>query len=133
MEEWTRWKPTPEISGKFTIESISFSFKDLIVRLVAPDHTQKIELIFENGIDIHRYTNASCSLSLFAMLEEAGDKDFYQNWSFFKIENSYYLAWIKEKSNTWSDMFKFEHFCILGDDDAFEILSEYQPKIRIIE
>ena len=59
--------------------------------------------------------------------------DFYNNWSFFKVQNSEYLQWLANKSHGWSDSFSFTHFCILSGDEMIDIVTNYEPEIKVIK
>ncbi|MBP6892597.1 hypothetical protein KBB68_03385 [Candidatus Babeliales bacterium] len=72
-------------------------------------------------------------MKIFDNSSQENNKDCYANWSFFKIVNSEYLAWLSEKSCTWSDQLKFIHFCIVGGDEVIDIVTNYEPKVTIMD
>lgn len=133
MEEWARWEPIKDISGKYYLDSFGWSEKGFIVELSSKKKGKKIQVIFDNYIDAFRYTNESFYFKLFGDLSEQYSDDFYADWSFFKVTNSEYLRWLSEKSCTWSDQIQFIHFCILGGDEVIDIVTNYEPEVKIIE
>ena len=132
MENWTHWKPTTNVSGRFIIISLILTYDDLTIELSAEDNDTKIKIIFHGNIDAYRCTNESfCSLIFNDLSKKYGDA-FYSNWSFFQITNSEYAKSLSEKSGGWSDEFTFRHFCIIGDDEVVDILARYEPEIKVL-
>lgn len=132
MEEWTRWEPIKDILGKYFVDSLILSDNGLAIQLSDWDKEKKIEIIFDGCIDAYRYTNDSFSFKIPAGLSEKYGGEFYKNWSFFKITNSEYLAWLSEKSYEYSNDFPFIHFCIIGGDEIVDVLARYEPDVKII-
>lgn len=132
MEEWMRWEPINGVEGKYFVNLLSLSDDGLVIRLSDWDEKKKIEVIFDGYVDAYRYTNDSFSFKIPAVLSEKYEKGFYKDWSFFKVVNSDYLHWLSEKSSGYADDFPFVHFCIMGGDEIVDILSRYEPEVRII-
>lgn len=132
MEEWTRWEPTQDLSARFVIDALTLSHDGLIVKLSAENSTKKIEIIFDDSLDGHRYTNESFCFKIFSDLSDRYGTEFYRSWSFFIITNSEYVQWLSQKSFGYAGEFSFKHFCIVGDDDILDIVARYQPTVRII-
>ncbi len=130
MEEWTRWEPIKNLSGKYYVDAIILSDAGLIIQL--SENAKKIELNFRYAADSYKYTNESFCFKIFGDLSDRYGGDFYGNWSFFKITDSDYLKWISDKSCTVSDRFPFQHYCIIGGDEVVDILSQSEPKVTII-
>ncbi len=133
MEEWIRWEPIKDLSGKYYIDSLAISERGLIIQLSDHDKVKKIEILFDSAIDGYRYTNESFCFKIFGDLSQKYGTEFYKDFSFFKITNSEYLKWLSEKSRTWSDQFPFVHFCILGGDEVIDVLARYEPEVRMFE
>ena len=133
MEKWTRWEPINGLSGSYYHDSFLWSEKGFIIELINEGQGKRVQILFDNYVDAFRYTNESFYLKIFDNSSQENDTDFYANWSFFKIANSEYLAWLSEKSCTWSDRFNFIHFCIVGGDEVIDIVTNYEPKVTIID
>lgn len=131
MEEWTHWQPLENMSGKFYVDTLMMSDDGLTIKLYKGE--EKIEIIFDGCIDAYRYTNDSFSFKIPSDLRKKYGIDFYGNWSFFKVTNSEYLAWLSEKSSEYSKDFPFIHFCIIGGDEIIDVLARYEPEVRFIE
>ncbi len=132
MEEWIRWQPLKNVSGKYYLESVIWSERGVIIVLSDELNLQKIEIQFENFVDAYRSTNESFYSVTFSDLSSRYGADFYKEWSFFKIQNSEYVQWLSKKSATWADEFLFIHFCILGGDEIVEIVARYEPTVKIV-
>lgn len=133
MEEWVRWQPLEKLSGKYYLESITWSEQGVIIILSDKSNTQKIEIRFENFVDAYRCTNESFYFLVFSDLSKQYGTEFYKDWSFFKINNSEYIQWLSIKSATWADQFSFTHFSIFGGDEIIDIVARYEPEIKLIE
>ena len=131
MEEWIRWEPIKNLSGKYYLDNLIHSADEFIVKL--SDDKQKVELYSKLFIDAYRYTNKNYQLKVSKKLSEKYGNNFYQNWTFFKVNNSEYLAWISKKSGTWSDYIGLQHYCILGSDEIIDVLALSEPIVKIIE
>jgi hypothetical protein len=131
MEHWTHWHPFENISaGRYLIDSVALSKKNIIIQLTSNDETKKLELLFENA-DAYRLTNESWCFMIFAELTEQYGIKFYSQWNFFKITDSEYIKSVCAQSKSAQE--KLQHFCILGTDEALDIVAHSEPKINIIK
>jgi len=133
LEKWTRWEPINNLSKKYYVELITddyYGFKILLSD--AKNADKKVEILFRDSVDIYRRTNETFVLLTLKSLNDTYGIDFYGNWSFFKIENSEYLDWIKKQSYEISESLNFKHFCILGADDMIDVIANYEPKVSHI-
>ncbi len=133
MEKWIRWDLKEALSEKYYLDDLSWPDTGLIIKLRAASNEQIIEIYFNESIDAFRYTNESFCFKIFGDLSKKYGTDFYKNWSFFKVQNSEYLQWLSNNSHGWSDDFSFTHFCILGGDEMIDIVTNYEPEIKIIK
>ncbi len=134
MENWTRWEPINNLSEKYYVDSFCLSDPelDIIITLFNCDKSKKIKIRFNGIVGSFRYTNKNyCSKMLDDIFKKYG-ADFYSTWSFFKIANSNYLKWLSYKSCTLSDVYPFQHYCIIGGDEIIDILASFGPKTTII-
>lgn len=134
QEQWIRWEPIGGLAGKYSVDTMNLGEQGLIIGLSSlSNNTKKIEIKFEYTIDAYRYTNDSFSFKIAGDLTEKYGREFYGDWSFFKVTNSEYVKWISEKSHTYADEFTFEHFSIVGSDEIIDILSRYEPIVEFIK
>lgn len=132
MEQWVRWKPLQELSGRFLVDDLHMSHVGVRILLISENNDIKIEILFDGPTYAYRCTNESLCFGIFPSLGVRYGHDFYANWSFFKINNSDYLQWVASKTTGSIDDYTLDHFCIIGNNDVFEILSRYEPLIKII-
>lgn len=133
MEQWIRWEPIQGLEGKYYLDDFSWSKKGFIVELIHEKKDEKIQILFDNYIDAFRYTNESFYLTILDNASPKHETRFYANFSFYKITNSEYLVWLSKQSAEWSDLFNFTHFCILGGDEVIDIVTNYEPKVTIMD
>ena len=131
MEEWIRWEPLKNISGRYYIDFFGMVGEewDLVIKLSDKNKKKQVEIRFEGVIASYRYTNESYCFGIFGELSKKYGDDFYVNWSFFKINHSEYIKWITEKSYDLG----FTHFCIIGGDEVLDIVASYEPIVKFIE
>lgn len=131
QEEWIRWEFAQDIEGKYDIETLISNIDGLFLKLRSPDNPRKIELVFTPYADAYRDTNESFIFILPGELEQKYGRKFFANWTFFKVANSEYLSWLSNRSQGYSEEFDFVHYCLLGDDSVIDIISRYEPHIKI--
>lgn len=132
-EVWERWNPLEGIAGKYDVDYILDGKNGFIIRLYSDKDTKKIDILFEHYADAYKHTNESFWFKTCGDLSAKYGGDFYADWAFFKVKNSEYLAWLSEKSATWSDQFPFMHFCMMGTDSVVEVLARYEPTVTFVE
>lgn len=134
QEEWTRWTPIEGLAEKYDVDFILDGKEGLKIRLYQDgNRTHKVDLIFEGYADTYRHTNESFRIKTVHELAQKYDKEFYGNWSFFKVSDSEYLKWFSEESCEYSEEFDFTHYCILGTDSVVDIIARYEPTVEFIK
>lgn len=129
-EQWHRWEPLSGLHPKYYIDSISddlAGFEVLLSEAAHPD--KKVRILFKNGVDVYRNTNESFTNELIANLHANYGRSFYVNWTFFKVTDSEYLAWLSRTSSGISDTRPLQHFVILSVETALEIINDYEPEV----
>ena len=134
QEEWVRWEPIKDLSGKYSVDSVIMGEKSLTIGLSSEcNPTKKVEVRFEYAVDAYRYTNDSFCLKVCTDLVAKYGKEFHGNWSFFKVDHSEYFHWLSGKSCAYADEFPFTHFCIVGSDEIVDVLARYEPMVIFVE
>ena len=132
-QQWLHWKPIGlDLYGNYETNQIIDKrdfFKLLITKVV---NQELVEITFDKSVWAFRRTSESFRQNVFKDLSLTYGDDFYINWSFFKIENSNYLNWLKEESDGVSNHLKLVHYVIMTLDDVFDIVANYEPRIQII-
>ncbi|MFA6066404.1 MAG: hypothetical protein WC707_04470 [Candidatus Babeliaceae bacterium] len=134
IEQWIRWEPIEGLEKKYCIHSIEDTLEGFSV-LLSNIHNkeQKIRIIFENSVDAYRNTHENFRSSLkYALSLKYGDT-FYGSWTFFKVTNSLYIQWLFEQSFGTSDSLNFIHFSFIATNSILDIVTNYEPKIELIE
>jgi len=131
MEEWIRWEPVNDLSGKYYLDSWSWPEEGLLIGLSNEKKAKKIQILFAGTIGSFRYINESFCFKICGNLSEKYGDEFYKNWSFFKIENSEYLKLMSDSSHGWADRFHFKHFCIVGGDEIIDIVVNSDPEVTV--
>lgn len=133
-EEWTRWEPIVGLANKYDVEFIFDGAKGLTIRLYQDSQFEKkVDIIFEHYADAYRHTNESFRIDVMHTLTQKYGREFYGEWTFFKVKKSEYLQWLSEESADYSDKFPFVHFCLMGTDSIIDIIARYEPVVRFVE
>jgi hypothetical protein len=134
IENWIRWEPIRGLSAKYYIESISDSIEGFQILLVdAKDENKKTQIIFEDSVDSYKRTDETFKHKLVCDLHEKFGRNFYGDWTFFKVTNSSYIQLLSEESYGISDSRPLIHFSLLGADSVVDIICDYEPKILLIK
>lgn len=136
-EKWIRWEPISNLSNKYYVETITQGTLGLVVVLhSAADQNDKIRISFSSFIEAYRSTDVNFISKTSHFLQENYDLDFYEQWTFFKVENSQYLEWLKQQSSSISPDIaaskNFTHFCIFAADFMIDIAANYEPEVSHI-
>jgi len=133
QEGWVRWEPIKGLSNKYDVKSLLISADGLMITLSADSnesHTVKVAFVSSSGA--YRQTNDQSKITLLSNeLSQRYGEAFLSNWTFFKIENSAYLAWLEQESCTWSTYYEFNHFCLLGKNSFIDIAARLEPDVKI--
>jgi hypothetical protein len=133
-EEWIRWIPISGLAPKYSIESVSDSFDGFKVVLFEEfDKKERVIIKFEETVSAYRSTDESYRSKLIVDLDKKYGRDFYGDWTFFKVNNSLYLQWLSEQSCTISDHINLLHYVILGGDFVVDFISGLEPNVEIIK
>lgn len=132
-QQWLHWKPVNlDLAGNYETDQIidkRDSFKILITKITKPE---KVEIVFDKSIWAFRRTSESLRQDIFKDLSLTYGDDFYINWSFFKIERSNYLNWLRDESDGISNHLKLIHYVVMTLDDVIDIVANYEPEFKII-
>ena len=132
-EKWSRWEPITNLARKYYIDSVSedrTGFK--IVLSSSENENQKIKIVFKNSVEAYKKTDETLRHRIVCELSDNYGDEFYVNWTFFKVTNSNYLAWLSEQSYTISDTRHLTHFTILAVDSILDIVNVEEPQIEHI-
>ena len=133
-EHWTRWYPSEvSLAPKYHIDTIIHDLDNFRMLLTdKQNEKQQVWVIFEHSIDIFRNTDESYCLKTITMLTEKHGKEFYTEWTFFKVENSEYLRWIFEQSLETFPQEWYTHFAFLEDNSIVDVVSNYEPRFEFV-
>lgn len=134
-EQWMKWEPIKGLSRKYDVDFILDGKEGgLIIRLYDDKgKSKKIDMIFKNYAISYRHANESFRIKVIYDLEKKYGKDFYGDWTFFKVLNSEYLHWLSEESCHIYEGISFTHFCILGADSIVDVIASYEPLVQFVE
>lgn len=134
QEQWVKWEPIKGLFQKYYIESILDSINGFeIVLFEGHDKKEKVHVVFENSIDAYKCSEEGFRLKTIWELGDKYGKDFYGDWTFFKVINSRYLQWLSEESVGMYDSLSFIHFSFLVADSVLDVVTTYEPKVKIIK
>jgi hypothetical protein len=133
-ETWSHWVPRNGLERRYNIKSILDGNKGLIL-LLSPEckEAHDIQITFGYSASAHRTTYETFRHALIIYLHQKYGSDFYTKWTFFKVENSLYMQWLREQSEGMSDFEHYQHFAILTPDLFVDILAMKEPEISELD
>lgn len=135
QEQWTRWEPIEGLSKKYFIDSITDNIDEgfkVVFSDSNDDEKKTIQMIFKDNVASYRNINESYVYKTIIMLKKTYGRDFYGDWTFFKVTNSNYLKMLSEESYTLSDGSNFIHFSFMLGDNMLDIIASYEPEVTFV-
>ena len=133
-EQWVKWEPIKGLAPKYYINSVSDSIKGFEIILSESKNEKKgLRIFWQYSPDAYRSTNESYTNEIIVDLYNRYGRDFYGQWTFFKVENSEYLQWLSQKSSGISDYNKFTHYSILSSEYIMDIIDNSDPVVELID
>lgn len=88
---------------------------------------QGLRMAFGYSVDAYRSTYETFRHALIVSLDRKYGSDFYTECSFFKVNNSHYIQWLREQSEGISVLKRHIHFVFFTPDAIIEILATEEP------
>ena len=135
-EKWIKWIPIINLNKKYNIKLITDNIDSFEIVLSA-SNVKDIKVEFNNSIDAYRCTEEGLTLNLLNRLEKQYGKEFYTQWSFFKVENSEYIKWLVNDyggfDNEYAELIGLKHYVFIDDNNILDVIARYEPSFKLIE
>ena len=126
QEKWTYWIPIKDLYFNYLLDSlIDSDVLKIAVNEINNRHSLLITFKYSSGA--YQITNDN------GHFQKTQNNNKNADWAFFKINNSNFLKFLSEYSDTISDTIPFMHFVILTQGYQLDILSPQEPEIKIIQ
>lgn len=135
QESWIKWEPTAELAKKYRLYSIVENAEEnfQIVLSELEDENKKVIIEFQGLVDAYRLRNLEFCQNTLHYLNEKYGHEFYQDWTFFKIDNSHYVELLSKKLNAFYETFQTTHFCIITEEVIIDIIDWPRFTIKFIQ
>lgn len=134
QEKWALWHPVENPSKNYFLEACSTTSDYGFAIIISDDSDKKLVITLPGYICSYRITNESFAIETLNFLENTYGKEFYTQNTFFTIENSEYLEWMKKQIDPSAfEYYKFKHYCIFTAEEKIDIISNYEPQISLLE
>lgn len=132
-ENWSRWLPNAEgIDGNYYVKKLEEDLGDLKIILASEDSIKEIEIFFPGIVASYRSTYETFRASLINQLSIKYGDDFFNEWSFFKVEHdSEYVNWLEYQADGTIQRQYMIHFVILATESVIDIIAANEPQIQI--
>lgn len=132
-ETWEQWHLRADLAQKYSINDLDFTgelFEITLTDCANPNNLLKI--IYEDSVRVYRRTkNRSRTRTLSSLKKTYGDL-FYEQWTFFRVQNSSYIAWADEEAlGTFFPEHQI-HRVFIGDLEMIDVLSVYEPRVELV-
>lgn len=133
-EIWQRWEPIVGLRDKYCVEYIDDSIDSFRVRLYWDYYhdSQRVDIIFENSVDAYRRSEALYRHGLILDLDQRYGKEFYAQWTLFRVSHSRYIDWISQESCRISDQMPLQHFAIVAANSLVDVVTTYEPNVEYV-
>ncbi len=134
IESWERWEPIPNLARCHDVEKVVESFQNFSLEIIELETDQNNKILLDFGKTVQAYRNVyeTFRVMLFTKLRNKYGTDFYANWTFFKVQDSEYIKWIEQRSNTSCSSIKLSHFSFLFNDSVVDVIASQEPKIILL-
>jgi len=135
-ENWIRWNPDNLPDGKYFVTDFVQNTDGTKICIVdeAPIENCNIEVFFDGVTPIARTSIEGIRMRTWGEVQEKyNDKLFFRNWFFYKVENSKLTEWVEEESCGFYKKENLIHFCIVTGEDIIDIISTFEPTIKLIQ
>lgn len=129
MEKWIRWEPVAHLAAQYYIDSICEDSKEFKIVLSEFNNKEsELQVIFKSSIYFYEKTDDTFILSIINDLYERYGKEFYTEWTFFKVENSCYIQRLLKQSSGIGDSYNLKHFVFIAVDALVHVITDEDPK-----
>jgi len=126
------WKPISNLPDRVICEGVSDNYDGFRILLkeqcepgIIKTVTRNIVITFDPTI-AYRNIDESYRTRTFS-------KNSYRTGSFFVVDNSKFISWIKEESCGMYDDQPIKHYSIFTLNECIDILSEFDPVVEWVE
>lgn len=128
IENWTKFEPINGLSNKYYLESIIDDLEEFKIILVdINDCKKKVSIVIDSFLGSYHITDV-------VYLDKKYELNFYQEWTFFKLDNSDYIDWLSEES--WGlaeDFYSLMHFAFICSNSKIDIACSAEPRFEFYE
>ena len=130
-EIWTKWEPVEGLAKIHTIRTIIDKIDVLILNFFESyDEDKRFQLIFDASVIGYRCVDEGIRLMINENSIQHEGKDIYGQWTFFKVENSSYIRWLKAQSGLDVDFSGIVHFAMITDNYIVDVASANEPIVQ---
>ncbi len=130
-EKWIRWAPITGLAQQYTLHKLINTPDTLSIILINKEVTHKVVIIFSRSVSAFARSAGSYHTQVITTLHTTQGKR-CNNWSFFTIQNSPYLAWLDAESyHVWNVTAKFTHFAWITATSIIDVATTYEPSVEI--
>jgi hypothetical protein len=131
VEQWEYWGLVQGVVKSYYITKV-FSGEDhfTLVLSAGYDTTLKVRVVFYKTVMAYRMATETYNLTILDYLYKQYGKQFYNQWSTFKVIHSKYIAWLLQESCQIDQPFK--HFSFWGIDSVVDVIAIDEPHIERI-
>ncbi len=128
-----KWEPIEKLEKAYYINIISDTIEKFEMTLTNYAVNKKVLVTFENSVDAYRRTDESFRLTTMTKLDQAYGENFYGELTFFKVENSRYIQWLKEEAPEIFIPKDYMHFSFISAESFVDIVTTYEPIVGHLE
>lgn len=121
-EQWIRWEPFSHLKSHYYLEVIDWNWENFTILLAESNHSsRKIQVLFQDFVEVYRCFKYHHNQLIHP-----------HQWTFFKVINSSYNAWLQEESLTVVAPNRLTHFAFVTINARVDVLTYREPLLKIL-
>jgi len=130
-EKLIRWEPVKELKGIYYLDSTADTASSFeLVFSDAIDENKQLQVKFSSRVKGFRSTYETFRERSLLDFYKKYDKSVYQDWTFFKLANSEYLAWLSDQSQGESEKWNLTHYLFTTMEFILDIVHNEEPVVQ---
>ena len=134
VEKLNKWTPCEGLSSKYRLDSIYNDGCFNMVLIDVNDPTKKILIDYSSSpVYLEQKTALSFREKTLRFLRECYGKEFVDQWTFFKIDNSQEKQWMTAQAIGIMDFDSFQHYVFITTNYFIEFVAPRDPLVEHLQ
>ena len=131
-EEWIKIERSDIPEGEYIVTNF---VQDLAgTKILLDDGEHSIGIFFDGIPVLVRNTIEGCRMRTWGNVQlKYNDKSFFRKSFFFEVKKSDLVKWCIRESCGFYEEHQLRHYCIITSEELIDIISNFEPILRIVK